>query len=292
MKLKLFLIVIILTCITLSNGLAKTVNKSSKTLVFNKGNGDITSEETKSLVDSQKNKLEKTNPGNLLISKDSELLQNNQKPKKNLEENKSVYNLNQLIQRKEEYKLINKLKHLPKKIDQKKTLVYTGPLTVFCVKCERDFQKLASFYSGRSYNDRIMEGLGMRCISRVNSYCEIYKIAKIKNVPKDTEIAFIDFLKEDVNTVGDVVLVYLPLSPCPLCLSEIEIRMENDNQMFMHFYFKRYYNKLLFKKLNKLKMLQRPILTKIFKNDGRERINYKSILKHGINKRVLFTIIN
>lgn len=292
MKLKLFLIVIILTCITLSNGLAKTVNKSSKTLVFNKGNGDITSEETKSLVDSQKNKLEKTNPGNLLISKDSELLQNNQKPKKNLEENKSVYNLNQLIQRKEEYKLINKLKHLPKKIDEKKTLVYTGPLTVFCVKCERDFQKLASFYSGRSYNDRIMEGLGMRCISRVNSYCEIYEIAKIENVPKDTEIAFIDFLKEDVNTVGDVVLVYLPLSPCPLCLSEIEIRMENDNQMFMHFYFKRYYKKLLFKKLNKLKMLQRPILTKIFKNDGRERMNYKSILKHGINKRVLFTIIN
>ena len=175
---------------------------------------------------------------------------------------------------------------------KKKTLVYTGPLTVFCVKCERDFQKLASFYSGRSYNDRIMEGLGMRCISRVNSYCEIYKIAKIKNVSKDTEIAFIDFLKEDVNTVGDVVLVYLPLSPCPLCLSEIEIRMENDNQMFMHFYFKRYYKKLLFKKLNKLKMLQRPILTKIFKNDGRERINYKSILKHGINKRVLFTIIN
>ena len=137
-----------------------------------------------------------------------------------------------------------------------------------------------------------MEGLGMRCISRVNSYCEIYKIAKIKNVPKDTEIAFIDFLKEDVNTVGDVVLVYLPLPPCPLCLSEIEIRMENDNQMFMHFYFKRYYKKLLFKKLNKLKMLQRPILTKIFKNDGRERINYKSILKHGINKKVLFTIIN
>ena len=212
--------------------------------------------------------------------------------KKNLEENKSVYNLNQLIQRKEEYKLINKIKHLPKKIDEKKTLIYTGPLTVFCVNCERDFQKLASFYSGRFYNDRIMEGLGMRCISRANSYCEIYKIAKIKNVPKDTEIAFIDFLKEDVNTVGDVVLVYLPLSPCPLCLSEIEIRMEKDKQMFMHFYFNRYYKKLLFKKLNKLKMLQRPILTKIFKNDGRERINYKSILKHGINKRVLFTKIN
>ena len=133
-----------------------------------------------------------------------------------------------------------------------------------------------------------MQGIGMKCDSPYRTYCELYQISKVPYIPKDTEIAFIDFLESEKKFVG-MILIYLPLSPCPICLSEIEIRMKNKNDVLLHVFYIDKYKKLLFTKIKQLKMNQRPIIQKIF-DLGEPNNNYLKVLSKGM-KNTIFTKI-
>ena len=297
MKLNRYVFLISILSIILVSGRIKNEKLKNKNyLLKTKGNNSTKKEEslnkisTRSKIDesneeSDKLRIEKTH--DLFFPSKNAITEEDPK-NKNTTPKKTIYNLSALIKSEEGEIFLQNLRNTQEFINEEKTLVYNGPLTIYCDECEKEFQSISLTYSKMYKSFDNMQGIGMKCDSPYRTYCELYQISKVPYIPKDTEIAFIDFLESEKKFVG-MILIYLPLSPCSICLSEIEIRMKNKNDVLLHVFYIDEYKKLLLPKIKQLKMNQRPIIKKIF-DLGEPEDNYLKVLSKGM-KNTIFTKI-
>lgn len=258
----------------------KTNNKND--LRISKGINNTESEEPSNTIGTNQLKIQKTH--DLFFPAKSRQITESEVKNENTFNKQTIYNLRSLINSEEEKGLLQHLRDTKELINKEKTLVYNGPLSIHCDECEKEFQSISFSYSQKYKSFTNMQGIGMKCDSGNQSYCELYQIAKIPLVTKDTEIAFLDFLESEQKFRG-MVLIYLPVSPCSICLSEIEKRMKNKTDVFLHFYYLEQY-----RKIKPLKMNKRPLGGKIFDLKTEENI-YKTVLSRGM-KNVVFTRVD
>lgn len=201
----------------------------------------------------------------------------------------SIPNLQDILKKKKGAAFVKELSNMPSKTNKDTSLLYRGPIDVTCVNCKEEFSSISSWHAFKIWNLGEMEGLGMVCSS--HKVCKIYDIRKIMYKPRDTELGFIDFVKENDSLVEDI-FIYTPLSPCCLCLMEIEKFVKQHQHIKISFYFKYVYKKSLINKIN-LKQLESGTLTYKLLCEGENYISqYKKIISYNIENQITFNFVN
>lgn len=127
---------------------------------------------------------------------------------------------------------------------------FSKPLHGYCTNCYSSYHSfIQSFTNAYPLDSNVGEGVVLSCKS--NSECFISKFYKEKFLPIDSEIGMIDAIKIIYNgNVKGVIYFYENKSSCMLCMLKLQKFLDENQHVYIKYFYKEPYLKDKGKELN------------------------------------------